>query len=1488
MKKIASILLWLLCATHLHGQGFIKAEYFIDTDPGLNNGTAIPLSTSSDTAVFTASITIGALSTGFHTVSIRMLHNDGTWGLFETRQFYVTPPLSADAANFAAAEYFINSDPGVGNGTALAITTGGSTVNFTAAITTSLAPGFHTLAIRTKDLDGKWGLFEARLFYITQPLAADVADITAAEYFIDTDPGVGNANALSVGASGAVVNFSASVTASLAIGFHALSIRTQDLNGKWGLFETRLFYITPPLVADVADITAAEYFIDTDPGVGNANALSVGASGAVVNFSASVTASLAAGFHALSIRTKDLNGKWGFFETRLFYITPPLAADMTDITAAEYFIDADPGLGNGTPVSVGANGAVVNFSASVTASLSTGFHTLSIRTKDLNGKWGLFETRLFYITQPSADMPVITAAEFFFDIDPGVGNANPLAIPASGDVVAYAASAVVPCLAPGTHYMCIRMKDQNNQWGLFQHDTLTVQSGVSAANVTPAGPVTICATGSVTLSAPVAAGITYQWLNNSSPIAGATSASYTATAAGNYSLKTTCSSSFATSNVVVVNTIPVDTFYADADSDGFGDLASPTYVCFQPAGTVTNADDCNDGNNAIHPNATEICNGLDDDCDGLTDDADPTVTGRPTWYADTDADGFGNPSATVLACVQPSGYVANNTDCNDGNFNVNPSAQEICNNMDDDCDGLTDDADPSATGQSTWYADADGDGYGNAAITVFLCASPSGYVGNDDDCNDGNNAIHPNAAETCNSIDDDCDGLIDNADPSVSGRPVWYADTDNDSYGNPNASLLSCTQPSGYVSNNNDCNDSSNAVNPVATEVCNGYDDDCDGLIDVTDPSLVDNEAPVITCSNDTVVANVPGQCGANVVYAQPTATDNCAIASIVQTVGQASGVFFSAGTTTNTFVATDELGNTATCSFTVTVIDNEVPVISGCPSNVVTSANLASCDKEVFWTAPQASDNCSIQSLISNYSSGYAFPLGTTTVVYTATDVGGNTATCTFTVMVNDNTSPVITDCPANITTNPNAGNCTKSVTWTAPSATDNCSMQSLTSDYASGHVFAIGTTTVTYIATDIYGSTSTCSFTVTVNPNTEVCNGIDDDCDNQVDEGLTLYTYYADTDGDGYGNASSSIITCVTPSPSGYSSNNTDCNDNNISIHATQSFYVDTDQDGYGSTTTAMLCALTPPLGYSTNNTDCNDGNQNVHPGVTENCENNIDDNCNGQINEGCCAITVNAGSDESTFFGYTGDQQVTHTATVTGGTAPYSYNWTIGRALKCNEITSAGDEIFSAGTGGSCANTICPTSGTLTNNATCSGSATVTVRLMDTTNVCVTVTDANNCTATDCFTVYAMDVRCFSGNSNNYKVYVCHYTGSSTNPYVEICVPNEAVSAHLANNSQDYVGHCASRLDNGASSGAMEMFVYPNPAQTQVTVEFDSPSDAAYQLSVFDITGRVVLSNNGSAMEGGNDVVLPINGLALGVYNLRLTIGDESSSVRLVVTK
>ena len=194
-------------------------------------------------------------------------------------------------------------------------------------------------------------------------------------------------------------------------------------------------------------------------------------------------------------------------------------------------------------------------------------------------------------------------------------------------------------------------------------------------------------------------------------------------------------------------------------------------------------------------------------CGEKQDSAPPADTG----VVDGDGDGYGG-----------------DVDCDDGNPAINPGAEELCDDIDNDCDGVTDEDD--AVDAATWYADADSDSYGDAATSVVACAAPSGHVADASDCDDGDGGINPAAAEVCNGADDDCDGSIDSgAVDAATGN----GDGDGDGYGDAGASSAACTQPSGHVADASDCDDGDGAVNPDADEICNGVDDDCDGGTDL-------------------------------------------------------------------------------------------------------------------------------------------------------------------------------------------------------------------------------------------------------------------------------------------------------------------------------------------------------------------------------------------------------------------------------------------------------------------------------------------------------------------------------------------------------------------------------------------------------------------------------------------------------------------------------
>jgi gliding motility-associated-like protein len=261
--------------------------------------------------------------------------------------------------------------------------------------------------------------------------------------------------------------------------------------------------------------------------------------------------------------------------------------------------------------------------------------------------------------------------------------------------------------------------------------------------------------------------------------------------------------------------------------------------------------------------------------------------------------------------------------------------------------------------------------------------------------------------------------------------------------------------------------------------------------------TILDITNPVITCAvvdSEFVFADLD-ECfyTHNSDSWDATATDNCVVSSIVYvlsgvTTGSGTsldGVEFNVGITLVTWTATDGLGNTDECSYYVVVEDNQLPVITNCPNDIFVNNDTGVCGAEVAWIAPSASDNCEIQSFTSTHNSGDFFPVGTTTVTYTLADTSGNVVTCSFDVVVTDNENPVITNCPDDIFVNNDANVCGATVTWAAPSASDNCEIQSFTSTHNSGDFFPVGTTTVTYTLADTSGNVVTCSFDVVVTDN-------------------------------------------------------------------------------------------------------------------------------------------------------------------------------------------------------------------------------------------------------------------------------------------------------------------------------------------------------------------------------------------------------------------
>jgi len=209
------------------------------------------------------------------------------------------------------------------------------------------------------------------------------------------------------------------------------------------------------------------------------------------------------------------------------------------------------------------------------------------------------------------------------------------------------------------------------------------------------------------------------------------------------------------------------TYFRDADEDTYGTPEESIRSCMVPAGFVANSLDCDDHDNDIYPEAEELCDDEDNDCDGFTDED------GATFYIDLDGDGYGDPDGVLFSCDSPEGYVGLADDCDDEDPGINPLAVERCDDIDNDCDGETDEAD--SIDASTYYADLDSDGYGDDDDVVSACSAPDGYISEPGDCDDDDPGISPDAEEiSADGIDQDCDGEDLVAPPHTGSEPGWY------------------------------------------------------------------------------------------------------------------------------------------------------------------------------------------------------------------------------------------------------------------------------------------------------------------------------------------------------------------------------------------------------------------------------------------------------------------------------------------------------------------------------------------------------------------------------------------------------------------------------------------------------------------------------------------------------------------------------------------
>ena len=690
--------------------------------------------------------------------------------------------------------------------------------------------------------------------------------------------------------------------------------------------------------------------------------------------------------------------------------------------------------------------------------------------------------------------------------------------------------------------------------------------------------------------------------------------------------------------------------FRDADHDGVGIREATALACPGTPGFASAAGDCDDTRASVRPTAPEICDDLDNDCDGVIDENTVAVP----WYVDADGDGWGIVNADALpvdSCVPPEGRAIRIGDCNDDDADIAPTARERCNAIDDDCDGR-----PDFQIGARDFEDDDGDGVPDAACGLALA-----------DCDDRDPTIAPGALELCDLFDNDCDGVID----EDAAPRDWYADMDGDGYGDASSVVRSCAILSGRSLDDTDCDDLNASTNPGASDACGGQvsvDDDCDGETDEGGNALtfyadLDGDGygsgePIFACQGDARTATRGGDCDDTDPRVNPGALDDCA--AIAGVDDDCDGRVDETLAPRVFYVDADGDGYGAGAPS------------EGCTQPVGTSVRGGDCDDTNPSRNPGVPDDC-----------------GTVLGVDDDCDVSIDEDVAPRTFYVDRDgdgygAGPAMMACtiPSGSVATP--GDCDDGDALRNPAAPDDCTRRPFVDDDCDGRIDEAAMLTSWYRDTDGdgYGSgaaviactaptnhvnrSGDCDESrVAVNPGArDDCtglSGIDDDCDASVDEAVMLTAWYPDGDGDGYGTGSA-VLACVAPA--GHASRTGDCDDGtsnqspgraddctttigldddcdgDVDEGATlTTWYRDADGDGFGSPSVSVQ-ACTRPTGYVADDTDCNDASAAAFPAATETtCNDLLDNDCDGAVDcldpdcsAGCPVVRVVSGGGQS----------------------------------------------------------------------------------------------------------------------------------------------------------------------------------------------------------------------------------------------------------------
>ncbi len=1190
------------------GSNIVAAEYYFDSDVN-GVGTGTPIAISGTDVTQTLSIPLPNLSLGIHNLYIRTQNAAGVWSIAERRLFLID---NFSLSNIVAGEYFFDTDNGVGTGTPLALSGSDVTQNFALSLPT-LSNGIHDLYIRTQSANGVWSIAERRVFLIDNALSSP---IVAMEYFFDTDNGVGTGTPIPVSTSSDINGtFAIVIPCGMVAGNHQLFVRAQNENGIWSIFERGSFTSLSGIATPVVTANGPTTFC-----TGGSVVLSTTPAGAGISYqwfkdNNAITGQTSNSFTATESGSYTIQASCGNDVSTSTAVTvvasvggsfvPTITSsnstvcEGSTVTLTAITNPVDPNMNylwntgeTSQSITVSTGGTYLVRISNISCSLT---REINLNTSHLRG---------LNVTTPSnslcAGNDVLLSPSF--DVT-------------GGDFFNYSVSSIpyIPENLIGSTQL-ISNRSMNNAFTLSGD----IDDGISTVPL----PFTFRFFGHDFNSINISTNGNVQFGNSRSSffvapdILNPSLFNFIACAWTDINFRQGGTLSFGTTG-----NAPFRKFYVDWNSFVFSrtDIIHSQIVINETTGIIECYFDFYNspinysigmvdvtGNENIAAPGRNRTNTQINTPEGWRFDPhlfqnlfDTYSWSGPNSFSSSNT----NPIINNAQIVNSGSYTVTATDnlgCTISaatNISVSESFVPTINASSNFvCPGsnvmLSADANPFDQAMTfLWNT-------GETSQTISVTTGGRYSV----TINNGSCSV----SESINLISGVLSGLSATATPNLlcagqdlnlSSLPV-FANSSNSTltffWSGPNG--FSSTDANPLISN-------LQVVNSGTYSVTVTDDAGCSLSATTSNVAVTSGQIQALNCSGDLIVSNDHGLCGA-IVNFTPANTGQ-QLSTITYSGNHTPGSLFNQGTTSVTATASNGCAS-ASCTFNITVNDNEPPIIN-CPSSIT------QCNPVVTFN-PTANDNCGGNiSMVCNPPSGNTFPVGTTTVLVTATDVAGNTSTCSFNVTIQP-----MSILPTSISSSQGTTVCgTTLLTEVGGSLAGGGNYE-----WKEGNSCGNGTTISTSSTCTTTSESGLHNYFVRIVGATCVNSSL---CTSIPITSTIPQTYFQDADGDGFGNPNVQVQACSQPT--GFVLNNTDCNDHDATINPNTVWFLDADNDGYFVGSGITQC-ISPGAGYRNSGIigsgDCNDANPNIHPGAPETL-NGIDDDCNGMIDDICSANQI-----------------------------------------------------------------------------------------------------------------------------------------------------------------------------------------------------------------------------------------------------------------------